>query len=335
MEHRAFRAWLAEVDDLTADQRLELEAVLAGRTPRAAVTAAIEGSLGDERRCPHCGDGASVGCGAANGVRRFRCKKCGKSFNALTGTPLAGLRKKERWLEFGRSLSEGDTVVASAERCGVAVSTAFRWRHRFLTAKPADPTLTGIVEADEAFVLLSYKGSRVWQRAEKGQPLADPPDRKARKRGGKAMKRGLSHEQVPILVAADRSGNSVTAVLPSVCADAIKAVLEPVLGKDALLVTDGCTSYPPCAAALGVSHEALNLSAGERVRGEVHIQTVNSLHERIKTFLRRRRGIATKYLDNYLRWFHLTGIGRSPTPSACLNAAIGPQIRATCLVNTN
>ena len=327
MEHGAFRAWLAEVDDLTPDQRLDLEEVLAGRTPRAAVTAAIEGSLGDERRCPHCG-GASVGCGAANGVRRFRCKKCGKSFNALTGTPLAGLRKKERWLEFGRSLSEGDTVVASAERCGVAVSTAFRWRHRFLTAKPADPTLTGIVEADEAFVLLSYKGSRVWQRAEKGQPLADPPDRKARKRGGKAMKRGLSHEQVPILVAADRSGNSVTAVLPSVCADAIKAVLEPVLGKDALLVTDGCTSYPPCAAALGVSHEALNLSAGERVRGELHIQTVNSLHERIKTFLRRRRGIATKYLDNYLRWFHLTGIGRSPTPSACLNAAIGPQIRA-------
>ena len=58
------------------------------------------------------------------------------------------------------------------------------------------------------------------------------------------MKRGLSHEQVPILVAADRSGNSVTGVLPSVCADAIKAVLEPVLGKDALLVTDGCTSCP-------------------------------------------------------------------------------------------
>ena len=86
MEHGAFRAWLAEVEDLTADQRLELEEVLAGRTPRAAVTAAIEGSLGDERRCPHCGDGASVGCGAANGVRRFRCKKCGKSFNALPDT---------------------------------------------------------------------------------------------------------------------------------------------------------------------------------------------------------------------------------------------------------
>ena len=57
--------------------------------------------------------------------------------------------------------------------------------------------------------------------------------------------------------------------------------------------------------------------------------------ERIKTFLRRRRGIATKYLDNYLRWFHLTGIGRSPTPSACLNAAIGPRSERPCLLNAN
>ena len=109
MEHGVFRAWLAEVDDLTDDQRLELEEVLAGRPPRTAVTAVIEASPGDERRCLHCGHGASVGCGQADGLRRFRCKGCGRSFNALTGTPLARLRKKECWLDFGRSLSEGET----------------------------------------------------------------------------------------------------------------------------------------------------------------------------------------------------------------------------------
>jgi hypothetical protein len=60
MEHGVFRAWLAEVDDLTVDQRLELEEVLAGQPPRAAVTAVIETSPGDERRCPHCGHGAAA-----------------------------------------------------------------------------------------------------------------------------------------------------------------------------------------------------------------------------------------------------------------------------------
>ena len=76
-----------------------------------------------------------------------------------------------------------------------------------------------------------------------------------------------------------------------------------------------------------VTHEVLNQSAGERVRGELHIQTVNSLHGRLKDFLRYRRGVATKYLDKYLRWFQLIGTGNRPTPRACLNAAIGPQPR--------
>ena len=66
-------------------------------------------------------------------------------------------------------------------------------------------------------------------------------------------------------------------------------------------MTDGGTCYPPCAAAMGVSHEALNPSSGERVRGELHIQTVNNRHSRLKAFLRSRRVIATKYLASYLR----------------------------------
>lgn len=120
MDHDIFRAWLGQVSDLTVAQRLELEAVLADRPPRAVVTAEIEAGLEDRGSCPHCGQGKVVGCGKADGLQRFRCKECGKSFNALTGTPLARLRKKERWLDFGQSLSEGETVVASAKRCGVA-----------------------------------------------------------------------------------------------------------------------------------------------------------------------------------------------------------------------
>jgi hypothetical protein len=243
-------------------------------------------------------------------LKRYRCKACGKSFNALTATPLSGLRYRERWLDFGRSMADGDTVRAAAARCGIAISTAFRWRHRWLAAlKSGVGKLSGIVEADETFVLSSRKGERNLGR-------------KPRKRGGRASTRGLSHELVPVLVAVDRAGVTVSAVLPSVSAANLRAALEPVLSKDALLVTDRSTSYPPCAKALGVSHETLNQSAGERVRGDLHIQTVNSRHERLKGFLRLRRGVATKYLASYLNWFHLAGLQRS-TPRACLNAAIG------------
>jgi len=309
MDRKAFQVWLSEIDELTPSQKLDVAEILAGRAIGGASRAAIEVMVGEDRPCPHCATLGAVSRGTARGLRRYRCKACGKSFNALTGTPLSALRYRERWLDFGRSMADGDTVRAAAARCRIAVSTAFRWRHRWLKAlKSGAGKLAGIVEADETFVLSRRKGERNLGR-------------KPRKRGGKAAKRGLSHELTPILVAVDRTGVTISAVLPSISAASLRAVLEPVLSKDALLVTDGCTSYPLCAAALGVSHKALRLSAGERVRGDLHIQTVNSRHERLKTFLRPKRGVATKYLANYLNWFHLAGL-QSSTPRACLNAAI-------------
>lgn len=324
MERKEFQGWLSAVDALSEAQKVEAGEILAGRPAGEAALAAIELGVGEDRCCPHCGASGAVANGKARGMQRYLCRACNRTFGALTGTRLSGLHRKEMWLTFGECLADGDTVKTSAERCGVAVSTAFRWRHRFLEAiQTSAEKLRGIVEADETFVLASRKGDRVWKRAKEGKTASGLPDRKARKRGGKAKKRGLSDEQVPILVAADRSGATISAVLPMVTADAIRAVLAPVLDKDALLVTDGCTSYPPCAAALGISHEALNQSAGERTRGELHIQTVNNRHSRLKDFLRARRGVATKYLDSYLRWFHLIVLYPTPTPRYCLAAAMG------------
>ena len=56
----------------------------------------------------------------------------------------------------------------------------------------------------------------------------------------------------------------------------VKGVLEPVVAPDALLVSDANRCYPPVAAAPGIPHESINASAGERVRGALHIQTVNA-----------------------------------------------------------
>ena len=127
------------------------------------------------------------------------------------------------------------------------------------------PKLKGIVEVDETHVLESRKGERNL-------------DRKARRRGGKASKRGLSDEQVPILFAIDRSGTTTCSVLPSVTADNVQSILEPRIDDDIILVTDGNNIYPRCAKSPGTEHEALNQSAGERVRGVFNIHKVNNRH---------------------------------------------------------
>ena len=117
------------------------------------------GTAGVERvaakGCPHCAGREVVGWGRSDGLLRFRCKSCGRTFNALTKTPMAHLRKKEKWLEHARAIIEGKSLAKTAALCGVHPTTAFRWRHRFLRAPASDKPrgLRGIVEADETFIL--------------------------------------------------------------------------------------------------------------------------------------------------------------------------------------
>jgi transposase-like protein len=316
MEQDRFLVWLSEIDDLTPEQRGDVSRLLDGTSSLESVIALLEQRVGTDRRCPHCETLGAIICGRSNGLRRYLCRGCGKTFNALTGTPLARLRRKDLWSTFAESLRAGDTVEKAAERCGVAETTAFRWRHRFLRAAKAGAVkLGGIVEVDETYMLDSRKGERTL-------------DRKPRKRGGKASKRGLSKEQVPILVAVDRSGQTFSARLEAVTAEILSKHLVPVVLKDALLVSDGHRAYPPCAKALGVTHEVLNQSAGERVRGNLHLQTVNSRHAALKDLFRRHKGIATKYLDSYLAWYHLAVLPKRPSPRAimaCVAGLISPN----------
>lgn len=321
MDDAIFRNWLSGLDTLTAAQREEVLSVLSGRPAGDEVAATVEGQVLAERVCPHCGAPGATLRGRANGLHRLHCGGCGRTFNALTGTSLSGLHHKPRWLAFAQSLSERETVREAAARCGIAVSTAFRWRHRFLRAARSDQArLGGIVEADQAYVLESRKGSRLWSKPA-GEAAA--PGRKPRKRGGKASKRGLSDEQVPVLIAADRSGAMLSAVLKADTAKDIARVLGPAVAPDAMLVTDADRSLGACARLLSLSHQPINHRQGERIRGELHIQTVNSRTERLKDMLRHHRGVATRYLGNYLNWFHLATLNPNPNSRACLSAALG------------
>src|ERR1700677_4361683 len=52
---------------------------------------------GDRLGCPHCDSRDVVHWGKASALPRYRCKDCQLTLNALTKTPLAGLRMKDKW----------------------------------------------------------------------------------------------------------------------------------------------------------------------------------------------------------------------------------------------
>lgn len=318
MRQRDLATLMLNMAKLTRSQRQKVVAELAAEERKAASVEVIERCVSVVPVCPHCAAESVVKNGAADGLQRYKCRACHKTFNALTGSPLARLRMKGKWLEQTAVLRDGLSLTKVSERIGVSRPTAFRWRHRFLALPKTvqAQTLIGIAEADETYFLHSRKGQRGL-------------DRKGRKRGGKAQKRGLSSEQVPVLVARDRAGSTSDFILGADDATHIATALQPILAKDAILCTDGSKALAAAARSIGVAHRPVNLSAGIRVvAGVYHVQNVNAYDSRLKDWLRRFKGVATRYLDSYLGWFRAIdrSHGGSLNPVSLLALAVNPHV---------
>ena len=293
MKTKEFQSFFEQLSKLSAAQRDTLVAALQSEAPADGVIAMIEARFAAAPACGHCRSERIGGWGRVSELKRYKCKDCRRTFNALTGTPMAQLHKREAWLDYARALVDRVSLRKAAKRSGVDLTTSFRWRHRFLQAsreaKPAK--VEGIVEADETFFLRSAKGSKkLYARA-------------PRKRGTKAKKPGLSSEYVPVLIVRDRHGSTTDAVLPNLEGGMIKTFLKPVVAADALLVSDGAKAYGSFAKEIGIEHKAVVAAHGQHVvAGIYHIQNVNAYMSRLKGWMRPFNGVATKYLKSYLGW---------------------------------
>ncbi|MEO7031554.1 MAG: hypothetical protein ABI351_06170 [Herbaspirillum sp.] len=89
------------------------------------------------------------------------------------------------------------------------------------------------------------------------------------------------------------------------------------------MCTDGAGAYPLIARHLGLTHVAVNVVRGIRTRGPYHIQNVNAYDSRLKVWMYRFHGVATRYLENYLGWRRmLEYFGKNVTLNICLRAAL-------------
>ena len=319
MKAPRFTKWFAALPTLNQPQRLRVLDALRPAAGLHQVLALIEQIRSPGRRCPHCQCERWHRHGHANDLQRYRCRACGRTFNDLTGTPLARLRLRGKWLDYLAALLRSRPVRAAADEVKVHRNTAFRWRHRFLDRVKEDrpAALHGIAEADEMFILESQKGSRA---------LGRPP----RRRGGAAGRRGISRELDCILVARDRNKQTVDAVTGRgpVSKVQLERHLLPFLDGDVLLVTDANAAYRAFARAHGIAHQAVNLGAGERMRqgphGAIHVQNVNAYHQRLREWLLPFHGVASRYLPNYLGWRRMLDGGQVASSDQLLRLAIRP-----------
>lgn len=306
MRAARFDALTASLPSLSPRQLEELHELVTRQRAGSESLRSIEGT-GRATECLFCKSGAVVRNGFARGLQRYACRDCGKTFSKATGTPLSGLRHKERFIDQGRHLAEGLTIRQSAREMGVSLGTALRWRHRFLEAAVGHQgkALEGLLEADETYFRENKKGCRSLGRKprNRGGPL--PKGTKGAS-GGKNLA-----AMVPVLVLHMRGQPYVAdKVLGAMTKDEAVAALREMASPEAVLCVDGSGAFRTVEAELGVRVEALAVAYDGRTRAGpeavFHIQTVNSYHERLKGWIYgRMRGVATKNMPNYLAWMRI------------------------------
>lgn len=293
--------------ELTSEERREvLSSVKEKRLPKVkkthhkTLTDLLTSIKGDRPACPHCG---SVHTSKwSSKAHRFVCVDCRKTFTLSSGTVFYGAKEDLRtYRKYIALMMDGTSIRKSAKACGISVHTSFLWRHKFLDTLREimdGIKLEGVIEGDETFFSISYKGSRHLPR-------------KAHHRGTPARKRGLSKEKVCVPCGVNREGLSVSRItnLGSVKSADLKSLFKDKVEPGSIFCADMNGSYVKFAKDTGV--QLVRVKSHKRVvKGFLGIQTINSYHSGLKRFLRPFNGVATKYLNNYLLWYNFKNWGK-------------------------
>jgi hypothetical protein len=143
--------------------------------------------------------------------------------------------------------------------------------------------------------------------SEKGRNVTH---RESRKRGGKSKTRGISKDQVAVIVTQDRK--SCIDLTVATMGRLKKVDIENAIGSrikpnQTILCSDAHVSYKGFAIDNKIEHHPVKAITKQRVKNKIyHIQHVNSTHNRIKKWIENTFwGVSTKYLQQYLNWFRI------------------------------
>lgn len=274
----------------------------------AAAFAELEAILWPEGpTCPHCG--ATDRIYALKGVRskpskkhpegveRHGLKKCGhcrKQFTVRVGTIFedshAPLHKWFQAIHLMCSSKKGISSHQLHRTLEVQYNTAWFMSHRIREAMRAGglaPPMGsggGYVEVDETFI----------------GPKA-----------GKRKRRGTGHKRV-VLTLVDRKGEARSFHIENASAGNVVPIVRANISEEAKIATDDAPYYRAFLGTGFASHETVNHSADEWVRGAVHTNTVEGY---FSLFKRGMRGVyqhcAEKHLHRYLAEFDFRYNNRS------------------------
>ena len=239
-----------------------------------------------ERKCPYCGCTHTVLYGKYNDKQRYICKSCRRTFNDFTNTPIARTHFPEKWESFIRCTIEGLSLKAAAREIGVSYVTLFYWRHKLLSALKMvkQNKMQGKFEIENLFLKFSRKGQKGIEHDEK------------RVHDQSVSYINISNNKVCVITALDSHKNIYSRAVGMGRMNAMD--MENYIGK-ILNKNKQAVSRPKSFFAMFFKRKKIR---------EINKFLDNS-SEAVKyrcdcmEWMYRFRGVATKYLNNYLSLF--------------------------------
>ena len=285
----------------------------------------LEGRFKNGLKCPKCGHSELNKNGKTYGRQRYICKKCRRTFDERTLSPLSNTKLSlEKWLKYCQFMIEGGTIRMCAEEIGVSVPTAFFMRHRILDVinlSLKDEILEGVVEVEPCYINESFKGSPVYRHFdEKYYKTFDKRKISCfHLQFNKNLRmiisdRYVKQNQICINTAIDKKGHILTRIVDNdlgksnnkIKSRDMVSFFEGKVKKDAILCVYLDRNYKEVAKKLNL--KLMKVSKGSRI-----IYTAKNAFEyntELGNWLKNFNGVATKYLNNYLMWFKFLFISK-------------------------
>ncbi len=256
--------------------------------------------------CPNCSSMHFIRYGHKDGMQRFLCKSCGKTFLPTTGTLMSSNRlKDENIRELIECEIEGLSLEETSYRSHLSESTCFCFRqklYRMADYKMAELLLKGQIQIDATYTRINLCGTK---------PENMP--RYSKKRGKKGPSvgefkslRGISHHKVCIVTAEDEHDNILYRVagLGQETAEKYEQY-SAHFDKPTLLISDNNSGIAAFADTHKIQHDVIPSSkASQRFttpKGN-SVGEVNELHQELKDLIRVKHGVSTRHLPGYLAW---------------------------------
>ena len=271
--------------------------------------------------CRSCGAAFFVKNGTYKENQRYKCKACGSTQFKDANTPLYNLKLKDKWTDFVYIMLDKEQAMTTekiSKLLDFDKKTAQRWRHKFLSSlNEVNPLeLEEEVEIDEVYLKFCVKGVIGKEKYKKYFFYGSNSNLESELRKKEKIMEREKYQSIFLCMHNRKSDFDFLPIKIQKKGIVSKKDLERIMKKIDLskktVITDKETSMLSYMNTLdNVNHltfRSSDIKKGILKNKKVHNNNINNTMRLLREWLKVFKGVSTKYIWNYLKWFRFLNL---------------------------